>query len=83
MKIAFVKAGGKVPAGDITKATVAGYESEGMCCSAFELGLSDDKSGLMEIDVDAPNGTDLKEIYPIDDIIFEVDNKSLTNRPDL
>ncbi|MBE6747802.1 MAG: phenylalanine--tRNA ligase subunit beta [Ruminococcaceae bacterium] len=83
MKIAFVKAGGKVPAGDITKATVAGYESEGMCCSAFELGLSDDKSGLMEIDVDAPNGTDLKELYPIDDIIFEVDNKSLTNRPDL
>ena len=83
MKIAFVKAGGKVPAGDITKATVAGYESEGMCCSAFELGLSDDKSGLMEIDVDVPNGTDLKDIYPIDDIIFEVDNKSLTNRPDL
>ena len=28
-------------------------------------------------------GTDLKEIYQIDDIIFEVDNKSLTNRPDL
>ncbi len=83
MKIAFVKAGGKVPAGDITLATVAGYESEGMCCSAFELGLSDDKSGLMEIDVDVPNGTDLKDIYPIDDIIFEVDNKSLTNRPGL
>lgn len=83
MKVAFVKAGGRVPAGEITKATVAGYESEGMCCSAFELGLSDDKSGLMEIDVDAPNGTDLKDIYPIDDIIFEVDNKSLTNRPDL
>ena len=83
MKIAFVKAGGRVPAGEITKATVAGYESEGMCCSAFELGLSDDKSGLMEIDVDAPNGTNLKDIYPINDIIFEVDNKSLTNRPDL
>ncbi len=83
MKIAFVKAGGRVPAGEITKVTVAGFESEGMCCSAFELGLSDDKSGLMEIDVDAPNGTNLKDIYPIDDIIFEVDNKSLTNRPDL
>ena len=83
MKIAFVKAGGRVPAGEITKATVAGFESEGMCCSAFELGLSDDKAGLMEIDVDAPNGTNLKDIYPIDDIIFEVDNKSLTNRPDL
>ena len=83
MKIAFVKEGGRVPAGEITKAVVAGYESYGMCCSAFELGLSDDKSGLMEIDVDVPNGTDIKSIYPIDDIIFEVDNKSLTNRPDL
>ncbi|MGN0525962.1 MAG: phenylalanine--tRNA ligase subunit beta [Acutalibacteraceae bacterium] len=83
MRVAFVKCGGRVPAGEITKATIAGYESEGMCCSAFELGLSDDKSGLMEIDVDAPNGTDIKEIYPVDDIVFEVDNKSLTNRPDL
>lgn len=83
MKTAFVKAGGRVPAGEITKTAVAGYDSEGMCCSAFELGLSDDKAGIMEIDVDAPNGTNLKDIYPIDDIIFEVDNKSLTNRPDL
>ncbi len=83
MKIAFAKAGGRVPAGDINKAVVCNYESGGMCCSAFELDLSDDKSGLMEIDVDVPNGTDIKSIYPIDDIVFEVDNKSLTNRPDL
>lgn len=82
-RVAFAKAGGRVPAGEITVATVAGYESRGMCCSAFELGLSDDKSGLMPIDSDAPNGTDIKDVYPIDDIIFEVDNKSLTNRPDL
>ena len=37
----------------------------------------------MAVDSDAPNGTDIKDIYPIEDIIFEVDNKSLTNRPDL
>ena len=37
----------------------------------------------MEITDDAANGTDLKDIYEIDDIVFEVDNKSLTNRPDL
>ena len=37
----------------------------------------------MEITDDIPNGTDLKSVYAIDDIIFEVDNKSLTNRPDL
>ncbi len=82
-RVAFAKAGGRVVAGEIGKAVVAGYESEGMCCSEAELGISDDKSGLMSIESDAPCGTDLKEIYPIDDIIFEVDNKSLTNRPDL
>ncbi|NMP36579.1 MAG: phenylalanine--tRNA ligase subunit beta [Clostridiales bacterium] len=82
-KVAFAKAGGRVVAGEIGKATVAGYESEGMCCSEKELGISDDQSGLMQIEGDYPNGTDIKSIYPIDDLIFEVDNKSLTNRPDL
>ena len=32
---------------------------------------------------DVALGTDIKDVYDIDDIIFEVDNKSLTNRPDL
>jgi phenylalanyl-tRNA synthetase beta chain len=37
----------------------------------------------MEITDNVANGTDIKDLYEIDDIIFEVDNKSLTNRPDL
>lgn len=82
-KVAFVKAGGRVPEGEIKKCTVAGYPSEGMCCSEAELGISDDHSGIMEFDEDLPIGCDLKEKYAIEDIIFEVDNKSLTNRPDL
>lgn len=71
--------------GEITigKAVVAGYESFGMCCSEYELGLSADHSGLMELPEDTVIGTDIKKIYDIEDIIFEVDNKSLTNRPDL
>ena len=48
-----------------------------------ELGISDDHSGLMEIDESIALGTDLKQVFDIDDIVFEVDNKSLTNRPDL
>lgn len=83
MKIALALAPAKVPAGEIVVTKVAGYESEGMCCSGKELGISDDHSGILELHTDAPNGTDIKSIYPIDDIIFEVDNKSLTNRPDL
>ncbi len=82
-KVALALAGGRVPGGEISVATVAGYESEGMCCSERELGISDEHNGIMDLETDAPNGTDIKTLYPIDDIIFEVDNKSLTNRPDL
>ena len=82
-KVALALAGGRVCGGEIKIATVAGYESEGMCCSEKELGISDDHSGIMELDSSLANGTNIKDIFPIDDIIFEVDNKSLTNRPDL
>ncbi len=83
MKTAFAKVGAQI--GDITIAPrpLAGFESFGMCCSEAELGISDDNSGIMDIDPAVPNGTDVKDIFAIDDIVFEVDNKSLTNRPDL
>ena len=83
VKVAFVMAGGRVPEGEITKCKVAGFDSEGMCCSGKELGISDDHAGILILDNSLKNGTNLKDIYPIDDIVFEVDNKSLTNRPDL
>ena len=83
MRVAFATEGGAVCGHPITRATVAGYESFGMCCSEAELGISADNSGLMEITDDIPLGTDIKECYGIEDVIFEVDNKSLTNRPDL
>ena len=71
--------------GDITISTakVGGYDSHGMCCSAKEIGISDDHSGLYEFDENTKLGVDIKDILPIEDIVFEVDNKSLTNRPDL
>ncbi len=83
MKVAFATEGGCVCGHAINTATVAGFVSHGMCCSKAELGISDDNSGLFEITDDIPLGTDIKTVYDIDDIIFEVDNKSLTNRPDL
>lgn len=83
MKTAFAKVGAKIGEIEIAPRPLAGYMSCGMCCSEKEIGISDDHSGIMEITDDVALGTDLKEIYSIDDIIFEVDNKSLTNRPDL
>ncbi len=83
IKTAFAKVGAQVGEIKIKPAKLRGAESNGMCCSAKELGISDDHEGIMELDLSLKNGTDLKEIFPIDDVIFEVDNKSLTNRPDL
>jgi phenylalanyl-tRNA synthetase beta chain len=83
MKTAFAKVGARLGEITIAPRPLAGYTSYGMCCSEAEIGISDDNSGIMEITDDVPCGTDIKEIYEIDDIIFEVDNKSLTNRPDL
>ena len=83
MKVALATVGGRVGEITIAPRALAGYTSYGMCCSEAELGISDDHSGLVEIFEDVALGTDIKEIWDIDDIIFEVDNKSLTNRPDL
>ncbi len=64
----------------LTKATIRGVESEGMICSANELGLGEDKSGIMVFGEDAVVGTPLAEFLGIDDTVFEI---SLTpNRGD-
>ena len=83
MKTAFAKVGAKLGEIEIAPRPLAGFMSNGMCCSEKEIGISDDNSGIMDILDDVKNGTDLKDLYEIDDIVFEVDNKSLTNRPDL
>ncbi len=83
MKTAFAKVGARLGEIEIAPRPLAGFMSNGMCCSEKEIGISDDNSGIMDITDDVKNGTDLKDIYEIDDIVFEVDNKSLTNRPDL
>ena len=83
MKTAFAKVGAKIGEITIAPRPLAGFDSFGMCCSEAEVGISDDNSGIMDITEDVANGTDLKDLYQIEDIVFEVDNKSLTNRPDL
>ncbi len=83
MKTAFAKLGAQLGEITITPRKLAGYTSHGMCCSEKELGLSDNHEGIMDITEDVALGTDVKDLWQIDDIVFEVDNKSLTNRPDL
>ncbi len=83
MKTAFAPVGARIGEITIAPRPLAGFTSYGMCCSEKEIGISDNNDGIMDITEDAACGTPIKELYDIDDIIFEVDNKSLTNRPDL
>ena len=83
MKTAFAKVGARLGEITIAPRPLAGFMSCGMCCSEKELSISEDNSGILDLDPQLPNGKDIKEVFAIDDIVFEVDNKSLTNRPDL
>ncbi|MGB0953190.1 MAG: phenylalanine--tRNA ligase subunit beta [Planctomycetota bacterium] len=84
LKIAFAPVGSKLP-GDlkIKKAKLRGQVSQGMICSERELELSDEHAGILELPEDAPIGTRLVDYLGVIDHVLELDNKSLTHRPDL
>lgn len=64
----------------ITRIVIEGVESEGMLASAAELGINRDHSGLLEL-ANLQPGQHLPHLAP--DWIIDIDNKSLTHRPDL
>jgi len=83
LKVPIVKVGGKVSGFTIEPKKIAGVLSQGMLCSQRELGIGDAHEGILELPDNWIVGVDIKEYIPIDDIVVEIDNKSLTNRPDL
>jgi len=75
--------GAIVPNGgfEIKKAKLRGEPSEGMICSARELELGDDHSGIMVLDTELPVGTPFAEYLKQNDVVIEI---SITpNRGDL
>lgn len=68
----------------IKTSKVRGVESAGMLCAPDELGLGEGHEGIWELPSDWAPGTPITEqISPARDTLFEVDNKSITHRPDL
>ncbi|MDD2769997.1 MAG: phenylalanine--tRNA ligase subunit beta, partial [Methylococcus sp.] len=57
----------------IKRSRLRGVESFGMLCSAKELGIEENASGLLELPADAPVGTDIRDYLQLDDRILEVD----------
>src|SRR6266480_660162 len=78
----FAPVGATLPGGlKLERRKIRGIESNGMLCSAKELGLGADQAGILELDTQAPPGTPFLEAIPIADeqIIIDVS----ANRPDL
>ncbi len=85
MKVPFAPTGTTLPNGmTLEPKKIRGILSDGMLCSETELGLGEGKSGLMQLRADTVPGTSLVDYLKIpSDVVLDVDNKSLTHRPDL
>ena len=78
MKAICAKAGAVLPPGadgkpfEIKVGKLRGVESQGMMCSAKELKISEESSGLMELPADAPVGTSIRDYLGLDDLKFTI-----------
>lgn len=73
LKVAVATPGAVLP-GDfkIKAAKLRGEPSEGMLCSFSELGIADDHSGIIELPLNAPVGTDIRTFLQLDDHTIEI-----------
>ncbi|QNA89393.1 phenylalanine--tRNA ligase subunit beta [Massilia sp. Dwa41.01b] len=78
MKAICAQAGAVLPPGadgkpfEIKVGKLRGVESQGMMCSARELKISEESSGLMELPADAPVGTSIRDYLGLDDLKFTI-----------
>jgi phenylalanyl-tRNA synthetase beta chain len=74
LKTAFARSGAELPGGQrIAKSKLRGVESNGMLCSAAELGIGDDADGIMELIGTYRAGDALREALALDDVGLDLD----------
>lgn len=79
--VPLARIGAVLPGGmQIAPVKMRGEQSNGMLCSARELGISQDHAGLMELDTSLALGTDIRTALDLDDIIYDL--KLTPNRAD-
>jgi phenylalanyl-tRNA synthetase beta chain len=81
MLVPYARAGAQLPGGfKLERRTIRGQVSDGMLCSARELDLGDDHSGILALDGTAEPGADVRDLLGLDDVILDL---AITpNRPD-
>ena len=80
MKAPVAMSGARLPGMEIKRAKVRGVESSGMLCSAKDLGLSQDHSGLLVLPAEAQPGADVRRVLDLDDQLITL--KLTPNRGD-
>ena len=80
MRVPCALVGAKLPGLEINRAKIRGVESNGMLCSARELGLSDEHAGLLALGNDAPIGQSVRTYLDLDDVYLTL--KMTPNRGD-
>ena len=74
LKTSFARIGAALPGGlEITRSKLRGVESNGMLCSAAELGIGDDADGIMELNGDFRPGTPLRDALQLDDASIDIE----------
>jgi phenylalanyl-tRNA synthetase beta chain len=81
MVVPYAPSGATLPGGfTLERRKIRGEVSDGMLCSAKELGLGEDHSGILGLEPSTELGRDVREILGLDDVIFDL---AITpNRPD-
>lgn len=88
-RVVVIKPGDTLPAAGgkgaikIKVGKIRGVESHGMICSESELGLSEEADGIFVLPPDTAIGARFVDVCPVQDWVFEIDNKSINHRPDL
>ena len=80
MRVPAALVGARLPGIEIKAATVRGVESQGMLCSARELGLGESADGLLVLASDATIGANVRDVLALDDQMFT--SKPTPNRGD-
>ncbi len=79
--VPYAPAGASLPGlGRLERKKIRGVVSDGMLCSAKELGLGDDHSGILHLDGTAELGHDVRDVLGLDDVVLDLD--ITPNRPD-
>jgi phenylalanyl-tRNA synthetase beta chain len=74
IRVPLARVGAVLPNGEVLRAAkLRGVDSQGMICSAAELGLEEKSAGIMILDAAAPIGTDVRPLLGLDDALIEIE----------